>query len=306
MMQKTNIAKWGFGMAPISSRMRPRYDMAVQFTLDLMCGNPTDTEITLNAISELKGMFNRYLRKDQWDYAMVGEELGNPHYQHARAIASDLVILRTSLKESDENAASAAKRRLEHNDIYKYLENYQNDAANQSNDGTAGWIYILSTKEQPNILKIGRTERSVSLRVKEINSATGVLIPYGARHVFRVSNAPYAERLIHSALDRHRIRNDREFFQLNIQEAERVIKECLEIYRLRYRSEGAIKWFDTNKYYGFISAQYNDVFVHGSEVQNDELQVLVPGTKVGFDLHRNQKGPYATHVTIRNDGEVTE
>jgi hypothetical protein len=58
-----NPSKWGFGMAPISSRKRTRYD-AVQTGLDLVEGNLPPERADLDHLSELKVMFNRCLRRD--------------------------------------------------------------------------------------------------------------------------------------------------------------------------------------------------------------------------------------------------
>ena len=48
MKERKSIAKWGFGMAPISSRMQRRYDAAVQTALDLFDGNIDPQEISLD------------------------------------------------------------------------------------------------------------------------------------------------------------------------------------------------------------------------------------------------------------------
>ena len=80
-------------------------------------------------------------------------------------------------------------------------------------------IYILSTRANPDILKIGFTTRSVVERVHEINSATGVLVPFGVRAVWRVKNAQDCEKKIHNLFSENRIRNDREFFKLEFRDA---------------------------------------------------------------------------------------
>jgi len=59
---------------------------------------------------------------------------------------------------------------------------------------------VLSTREQPDFLKIGMTTRTVEERVREINTATGVLIPFGVRRCWRVMDPSRSEKLIHSAL----------------------------------------------------------------------------------------------------------
>jgi|688.fasta_scaffold185088_3 hypothetical protein len=82
-----SIAKWGFGMAPISANMQARYDDAIQAFLNLIDANLKREEIDLDHISQLKGMFNRCVRKDQWDWFSVYTELGNPPKLRARTIA---------------------------------------------------------------------------------------------------------------------------------------------------------------------------------------------------------------------------
>ena len=286
-------------MAPISSRMRQRYDVAVHTVSGLMYEFPVETETAAAALSELKGMFNRYVRKDQWDYAMVGEELGNPPAKQARLIANDLQSLRRAVVSYDEEAAESSKRRLERNGILQYLDNYQTIAQRPVGADGEGWIYVLSRRDQPNILKIGRTDRSVSRRVKEINAATGILFPFGARYVYRVNDSVEAERLIHQALDEYRVRQDREFFDVQPSDADSIIRDCLHMHQLRYRTKGTLLWFDTGKFYGFIAtAQFGDVFVHGSEVHREKISEMSPGVPVDFVLHRNLRGHYATQVTV--------
>ena len=51
--QPKHIAKWGFGMAPISPTMRARYDRAVQSLLDVVDGRVDPSDVDPNDISEL-------------------------------------------------------------------------------------------------------------------------------------------------------------------------------------------------------------------------------------------------------------
>lgn len=302
MTRQDRIPKWGFGMAPISSRMRRRYDAAVQVVSDLMNGVPTEEETVLNGLSELKGMFNRYVRKDQWDYAMVGEELGNPPLAQARRIANSLYRLRRALIAGDVDLIKVMKLELLRQNTLQYLDNYQDPGGLMDDQDDTGWIYVLSTREEPNILKVGRTERSVSQRVKEINGATGVLHPFGARYVFRVNSSVEAEKVIHEALSSYRIRDDREFFDIDPSYAVSLIRESLRIHRLSSRIRGTVVWFDTARFYGFIASnKINDVYVHGSEVDRGDVEKMVPGVEVAFVLHNNRRGPYATDVKVRGN-----
>jgi hypothetical protein len=51
-------------------------------------------------------------------------------------------------------------------------------------DEDGGFVYILSTRELPELLKIGFTTKSPEVRVKAINSATGVIIPWAVRYAW--------------------------------------------------------------------------------------------------------------------------
>lgn len=137
MQERKPVAKWEFGMAPISQRMRQRYNTAVSDVSKLLNGEAVDNHTVVESISELKGMFSRHVRKDRWDYAMVGEELGNPPAKQARLIANDLLKLRRALIANDVDTAEQAKKALHGNSILKYLQNYEatKEGSDQNIDG---------------------------------------------------------------------------------------------------------------------------------------------------------------------------
>lgn len=298
MVEIKPIAKWGFGMAPISQRMQLRYDAAVQTALDAMDGNLTFNEIPLDDISELKGMFNRCLRQDQWDWFTVYTELEEPPRKNMRRIAGELKLFRRAISSHDAPTFERVKRALVDSNLLQYLHTYQRDVSSHTCEPKAGWIYILSTREQPDVLKIGMTRRTVSERVKAINSATGVLIPFSARRVFRVVDAARAEAGIFEALASYRIRLDREFFKISFADAVAAIEAYLETSQMRSRMHGIVLWYDVEKGYGFISVpDSQDVFLHASQVQPSLIQEIKPGVSVGFGLGRRPQGPFAFDVS---------
>jgi CspA family cold shock protein len=57
-------------------------------------------------------------------------------------------------------------------------------------------------------------------------------------------------------------------------------------------SQGTVKWFNSQKGYGFIQPDdgSRDVFVHISAVERAGLSGLNEDQKVSFDLERGQQG----------------
>lgn len=63
-------------------------------------------------------------------------------------------------------------------------------------------------------------------------------------------------------------------------------------------SKGTVKWFNSEKGYGFISQdQGEDLFVHFSEIQASGFKTLDEGAKVEFDVAMGRNGKeQATNV----------
>lgn len=61
---------------------------------------------------------------------------------------------------------------------------------------------------------------------------------------------------------------------------------------------GTVKWFNSQKGYGFITTEDNkDVFVHYSGIKNEGYKSLEEGDKVEFQLTTGDKGEQAINVT---------
>ena len=60
-------------------------------------------------------------------------------------------------------------------------------------------------------------------------------------------------------------------------------------------AEGTVKWFDSNKGFGFIAQENGkDLFVHHSEIRGGQLS---DGQRVEFEVGQGQKGPCAVKVS---------
>ena len=62
--------------------------------------------------------------------------------------------------------------------------------------------------------------------------------------------------------------------------------------------EGVVKWFSSEKGYGFITPDDGgkDLFVHFSSITGSGFRNLEEGQRVSFDVQDGQKGPQAAEV----------
>ncbi|MCW2779171.1 MAG: cold-shock protein [Frankiales bacterium] len=65
-----------------------------------------------------------------------------------------------------------------------------------------------------------------------------------------------------------------------------------------HMAQGAVKWFNAEKGFGFIAVDGGgaDVFVHYSAIQSDGYRSLDEGQRVEFEITQGQKGPQADAV----------
>jgi len=57
---------------------------------------------------------------------------------------------------------------------------------------------------------------------------------------------------------------------------------------------GKVKWFNSEKGFGFIEVEGgDDVFVHFSAIQGDGFKTLEEGQEVSFEIVEGNRGPQA-------------
>ncbi len=65
------------------------------------------------------------------------------------------------------------------------------------------------------------------------------------------------------------------------------------------REQGSVKWFNTNKGYGFIARDSGgEIFVHYRSIQGNGRRFLRDGQRVEFTVGEGEKGPQAEDVGV--------
>ena len=90
------------------------------------------------------------------------------------------------------------------------------------NESGAGIIYALRTEAMPGLVKIGRTSRDVTARMREVYG-TGVPLPFECIIATEVEEAPEVEKALHEAFDPYRINAQREFFQIEARQVQALL-----------------------------------------------------------------------------------
>ncbi len=99
------------------------------------------------------------------------------------------------------------------------------------------FIYVLENPSMPGLVKIGRTDRSVSQRVSELSSHTGVPTGFILVREYSVANSVEAERKVHVRLAGYRVSDNREFFKIDADDVADIIESMLETATSRTRRD---------------------------------------------------------------------
>lgn len=84
------------------------------------------------------------------------------------------------------------------------------------------FIYIASNPSMPNLVKVGRTAGSPEKRFSELYT-TGVPTPFVLELSLEVPDSIHSEKMAHSALALHRKSTNREFFEITVKKAVKIV-----------------------------------------------------------------------------------
>ncbi len=119
----------------------------------------------------------------------------------------------------------------------------------------SGYIYIASSEEDPSMIKMGMTSKEPQTRVRELNTS-GVAYPLVLRAAYLVSDVRKSEWLVHQYYSNVRLRQDREFFRIPLEQVLAEVPALLTKYnQLTVKAEeinygkSATNGFDESEHY---------------------------------------------------------
>ncbi len=87
---------------------------------------------------------------------------------------------------------------------------------------TKGIVYVLSNPSMDGYIKIGKTTNLIQ-RLKSLDN-TSTPLPFRCTYAVEVDDADHVEKLAHSAFKRNRVRSNREFFEIDEEQAVAALK----------------------------------------------------------------------------------
>lgn len=102
-------------------------------------------------------------------------------------------------------------------------DNRRSNMAKSYSDLNVGYVYVLFNEAVPDYVKVGMTTRDANERAKELSN-TGVPGEWKVHFSVFVPDCEKVEQLSHEDLDKVRYSSNREFFDIPLVEAERIVK----------------------------------------------------------------------------------
>jgi hypothetical protein len=92
---------------------------------------------------------------------------------------------------------------------------------------TKGFVYVLSNRSMPGMVKIGKTTRDPRTRAGEL-FASGVPTPFVIEATIETPNVNETELTVHRLLSANRVNSKREFFQVSVLKAVGALRQAVD------------------------------------------------------------------------------
>lgn len=186
-----------FGRLPVSDRMRPRYVQALRTLISHLSSNEQLVSLPPESLSEVKGMFNRCVRKDQHDWFQVYQALDAPPLPRLRVAACHLGDLSRAIRNADQKQARDLADIVLSLNLSPMLQRAMaqiETAAPQLEVATRFSRTPLSTSDTPQIIEsetdsyiISRTAKSKQERANTVHRQTlKLLVEFLSKNGFTV------------------------------------------------------------------------------------------------------------------------
>jgi hypothetical protein len=90
-----------------------------------------------------------------------------------------------------------------------------------------GIVYVLVNRAMPDLVKIGKTEQTLELRIKGLDT-TGVPLPFECYYAAEVSDHNEVEKKLHKTFLDKRVRDSREFFRVDPEQVKAALSLAAE------------------------------------------------------------------------------
>ncbi len=213
----------GFGLAPEPAKTRKSRMTSAQRVIALFKRDAQDaTPEDLEALSEVKGLFNRTQRQDQWDWFTTWARLGCPYQEEAREIGTSLGYFRKHLRDADSEMVARKIGFLKDGDLIPSLEHYIAEGTRIEEDV----IYVLAHGPQANLFTVGMTSGDVLADVTSASLATER--PLGVQAVWLAERSTLTLEALHEVLEPWRVRSLEGVFAMDLEDLRMQVEDLLE------------------------------------------------------------------------------
>jgi T5orf172 domain len=174
-------------------------------------------------------------------------------------------------------------------------------------------IYILINEAMPDLVKIGLTNSNLEERIRQLNGATGVPLPFECVYAVEVDNAAKVEKTLHALFSENRINPKREFFRV----AHERVRLALSLGNFREVTPGSniFESVEESEAVAKASARRSRIQLEALGIQvgdvltfyRDESRVAVvePNNKILFEGQSTSLSEAASRILAEKTGKST-